>query len=67
MTEEEDNAVAVEQLRSAIKLSGLSARKFAEKKLVRDERTLRRWMNGNNPIPASVRVWVRAYLAKGRP
>lgn len=52
------NDDAVELLRSAIKRSGLSARKFAEMKLLRDERTVRRWLKGDNPIPEAVVSWL---------
>lgn len=41
-------------LRAAIDRSGLSARQYAETVLVRDERTVRRWINGHSPIPAAV-------------
>jgi hypothetical protein len=44
-----------ELVREAITASGLSARRFAA--LVwRDERTVRRWVNGQSPIPGTVRV-----------
>jgi hypothetical protein len=41
-------------LRDAIKASGLSARRFAVQVLVRDERTVRRWLAGDSPIPRAV-------------
>lgn len=41
-------------LRSAIDASGLSARRFASEVLFRDERTVRRWIAGDSPIPAAV-------------
>lgn len=47
-------------LRDAIARSGLSARQYALTVLVRDERTVRRWLAGDSPIPAPV----RAYLAR---
>lgn len=50
-------------LRDAIARSGLSARQYALTVLVRDERTVRRWLAGYSPIPAPV----RAYLARSVP
>jgi hypothetical protein len=45
----------VQFLRDAIKASGLSARRFAtEAPLPRDERTVRRWLAGDSPIPGIV-------------
>lgn len=41
-------------LRTAIDASGLSARKWAEQVAWRDERTIRRWLSGDSPIPALV-------------
>ena len=44
-----------ELLSLRISQSGLSARKFAAKVLRRDERTLRRWLSSDSPIPTEVR------------
>ena len=41
-------------LRGAIAASGLSARQYAVEVLLRDERTVRRWLDGSSPIPAPV-------------
>lgn len=41
-------------LRAAIAASGLSARQFAVRVLLRDERTVRRWLAGDSPIPTPV-------------
>jgi ABC-type phosphate transport system auxiliary subunit len=41
-------------LRAAIEASGLSARRFAVEVLKRDERTVRRWLAGDSPIPKAV-------------
>ena len=41
-------------LRDAISRSGLSARRYAAQVLLRDERTLRRWLAGKSPIPQAV-------------
>jgi transcriptional regulator with XRE-family HTH domain len=43
-----------ELLRAAIKASGLSARRFAREVLTRDERTIRRWLRGDTPVPPAV-------------
>ena len=57
-----------ELLSTAIKASGLSARRFAVEVLVRDPRTLFRWLSGSNPLPQAVRAHleklVRAAEAK---
>ena len=44
----------VELLRTAIERSGLSARQYAVTVLLRDERTVRRWLAGDSPIPQPV-------------
>ena len=44
-----------EKLRRAIEVSGLSARRFAREILIRDERTVRRWLAGDSPLPEAVR------------
>lgn len=44
----------VDLLRAAIEASGLSARQYAVTVLLRDERTVRRWLSGESPIPESV-------------
>lgn len=41
-------------LRSAIDASGMSARQYAADVLLRDERTVRRWLAGDSPIPDPV-------------
>jgi len=47
-------AEQVAMLRAAIARSGLSNRQFAVQVLMRDERTLRRWLSGKQHIPAVV-------------
>lgn len=47
-------------LRSRIEASGLSVRRFAREVLLRDERTVQRWLAGDNPIPALVLAWLAA-------
>lgn len=44
----------IQILRDAIKASGLSARRFAVEVMIRDERTVRRWLAGDSPIPRVV-------------
>ena len=41
-------------LRARIDASGMSARKFATEVLRRDERTIRRWLAGDSPMPKIV-------------
>ena len=41
-------------LASAIEASGMSARQYAVEVLLRDERTVRRWLAGDSPIPEPV-------------
>lgn len=41
-------------LERRIEESGLSARRFAVEVLLREERTVRRWLAGDNPIPGVV-------------
>ena len=53
-----------ELIQAAIKASGLSARKYAELVLLRDERTVRRWVSGESPIPKIVREMLLAQVAK---
>lgn len=50
-------------LRAAIDASGLSARRFAVELLVRDERTVRRWLTGE-PMPSVVREWLARYMVE---
>ena len=52
-----------ELIRSAVALSGLSARQFAERLLGRDERTVRRWSSGAIAIPPQARAWLDWWLA----
>lgn len=47
-------------VRQRIEESGLSARRFAEEVLTRDERTVRRWVSGESPIPERVQDFLVA-------
>ena len=47
-------------LADCIARSGLSARQYATTVLLRDERTIRRWLSGKSPIPDPVRVFLKA-------
>jgi hypothetical protein len=47
-------------LREAIQKSGLSARRYATTVLLRDERTVRRWLAGPDRIPDVVVDFLRA-------
>ncbi len=55
----------VELILSAIEASGLSSRRFAERILSRDERTIRRWSAGQVPIPATPRAWLLNWISLG--
>lgn len=57
---------SVELLRSAIQASGLSARKYAVKVLLRDERTIRRWLAGDTPIPPAVVTFLETQVPAER-
>ena len=53
---------SIELLERAIERSGLSARAFAKDILWRDERTVRRWLSGESPIPRVVTDRLREEL-----
>lgn len=53
-----------ELLRTVIDASGLSARKWAEDVAWRDERTVRRWINGQTPVPTLIVEKLKAIAAK---
>ena len=55
-----------ELLRAAITASGLSARKFAKTVVVVgvNERTVRRWLAGDSPLPQAVRKKLEMDLPK---
>lgn len=55
----------IELLKQAIDASGLSDRRFAVEVLIRDERTVRRWLAAESPIPKVVRDFLEEYLRKG--
>lgn len=63
-----DKTIAGEEtalLRSVIDHSGLSAREWAKSVAWRDERTVRRWLAGDSPIPEIVLDRIRAIHARG--
>lgn len=45
-------------LRAAIDAAGGSARAFAKRPLLRNERTIRRWLKGEQPLPKEVRDYL---------
>ncbi len=45
-------------LRAAIERSGLSVSAFARDRLIREGRTVRRWLAGDSPIPQMVLDWL---------
>ena len=51
-----------ELILAAIQTSGLSARRFARSIMGRDERTIRRWVGGQSPIPKAARAFLRQYI-----
>ena len=51
-----------ELVKVAVEASGLSVRRFATHILARDERTVRRWMAGEMPIPTVAREWLERWL-----
>ena len=53
-TETELQAEARAQLRRAIDRSGLSVRAFALHQLIREPRTVQRYLAGHSPIPRAV-------------
>ncbi len=52
-----------ELIAAAIEASGLSARRFAERVVSRDERTVRRWVAGDIDMPPIARAWLKRWLA----
>lgn len=52
-----------ELISRAIKASGKSVRRFAREDLVREPRTVWRWLAGENPIPRAVHEMLSAYVA----
>ena len=57
-TSQKTQAEQTDLLRVRIAQSELSARRFAVDVLHRDERTMRRWLSGESPIPAVVLDWL---------
>jgi hypothetical protein len=53
-----------ELLSRAIAGSGKSVRRFAREELVREPRTVWRWLAGENPVPAMVREHLQAYVVE---
>ena len=50
---------AVKLLQKRIAESGLSSGTFASDVLIREPRTIRRWLTGDSPIPNRVREWLQ--------
>ena len=61
----DDNAI--EMLKHAIWVSGLTASDYARQILVRDPRTVRRWLAGDAPIPKSVRDYLEGLVEPSLP
>ena len=49
-----------DKLRVLIKHSGLSVSAFARVVVMREPRTVRRWLSGESPIPVVVQAWMDA-------
>lgn len=45
-------------LRQAIAASGLSVSAYARQVMIRESRTVRRWLSGESPIPKAVAEWL---------
>lgn len=60
----EDN---VALLRRRIEESGLSIRQFALTVVLREDRTVRRWLKGSFPIPEVVLAWLKDPYAPSWP
>lgn len=58
MTDAERQALGLSLLQRAIAASGLSASRYAREVLVREDRTIRRWLAGKSPIPEQVIRWL---------
>ena len=52
-------------LRQAMQASGLSSTQYALTVLVRDPRTVRRWLAGQSPMPQSVRDFLKRWQEQG--
>ena len=61
--EQADRDHWISQLRKAIEVSGLSARQFARVVLVREDRTVRRYLAGDRKIPGLIREKISQLLA----
>lgn len=49
-------------LRAVIARHDVSVNRFAAEVLVRDARTVRRWLSGEQSLPAAVRRWLESQL-----
>jgi hypothetical protein len=57
-----EKAARIKLLQRAIELSGMSARQFAIQVLIRDERTVRKWLHADSEVPDVVRDFLMTYL-----
>jgi hypothetical protein len=55
-------AARIKLLSHAIELSGLSVTRFAVEVLIRDDRTVRRWLAAETDIPPVVRDFLISYV-----
>ena len=56
-----------ELISAAIEATGLSVRRFAREVLVREPRTVWRWLAGENPLPTAVREKAEQIIAAKPP
>lgn len=56
-----------ELLDRAIKASGLSVNQYAATVLVRDARTVRRWLSGEQALPLAIRRWLESQVEERAP
>lgn len=57
-----EKASRIKLLQRAIELSRISARQFAVRVLIRDERTIRKWLHGDSEVPDVVRDFLMMYV-----
>jgi hypothetical protein len=57
-----EKAARIKLLQRAIELSGMSARQFAIQVLIRDDRTVRKWLHGDSEVPDVVRDFLMTYV-----
>lgn len=54
----ENGEEAIQLLRARLEESGLSSTQFAKRCLMREPRTVRRWLAGDSPLPNLIVDWL---------